>query len=292
MIKSMTGYGKCAASNEVGTIHVELKSVNHRFRDINIKLPSKISFVEKDIKKEIESVILRGKVDAVVVFDQSGSEDDLFEVNLSAARSYFSALTRLKKELGLESVIKLSDLTEVKDIIRPREVTSDENLVIEAVIPAVKGALESLKEMRQSEGQNLANDVIIRLENISRITGTINERIPDILNNSLARLKDRISQLTNDSAVDDTRLVQEIAIIAEKSDITEEIVRINSHISQFMEIMKTDGPVGRKLDFIVQEVNREINTIGSKSGDSFISRSVVEIKAEIERIKEQVQNIE
>ena len=242
MIKSMTGYGKGVSSNEIGTIHVELKSVNHRFRDINIKVPSKISFVEKDIRKEVEPVILRGKIDGVVVFDQSSSEEGLFEVNFATAKSYYTALTSLKKELELKSEIKLSDLTSVKEIIRPKEITSDEKLVLEIVIPAIKNALESLKKMRLSEGQNLANDIINRLENISDITNVINERRPEVLDNSVTRLKDRISQLIKDNTVDETRLAQEIAIIAEKSDITEEIVRLNSHISQFMEIMKSDEP--------------------------------------------------
>jgi len=292
MIRSMTGYGKGAGSNESGAIHVEIKSVNHRFRDINIKLPSRISSLEKDVRKEIERVIARGKVDAVVIFDQSAKEENLYEANLAAAKSYYSVLTDLKKELGLESEIRLSDLASMKELILPKEIVSDEGLVLHMLLPAIKRALESLKEMRISEGSNLAVDISNRLANISLITDEINERRPEILRNCVKRLKERITQLTEGKIIDESRLAQEVAIIAERSDITEEIVRLKSHISQFGELMESDEPVGRKLDFLVQEMNREANTVGSKSSDSSISRNVVEIKADIERLKEQVQNIE
>lgn len=291
MIKSMTGYGKGTSSSELGEISIELKTVNHRFRDISTRLPAGLSSFESTIKKDIEGIVSRGKVDTFIGFESAG-EEKRFEVNLPIARGYHLALTNLQKELSLKGDISISQITSVRDVIKAKDLEVDQAQLKELILKALKEALTSLDEMRKVEGSSLSMDIKNRLSAIRDISKRVEEKQPELADHYMAKLKKRINELTGEINLDEMRLIQEVALMADKSDVTEETVRLDSHIKQFEELLNTEGPVGRKLDFLIQEMNREVNTIGSKSGDSELSRCVVDMKAEIERIREQVQNVE
>jgi len=291
MTKSMTGYGKGTSNSEIGEVSIELKTVNHRFRDISTRLPMSLSTFESAIKKEMESVISRGKIDAFIGFKATGDER-LFEINLPLARGYHLALTNLQKELGLKGDVTVSQMASVRDVIKASEIPVDETQLKELILTALRQALISLDDMRKTEGKTLGSDIKNRLSLIRNISKKVEAKQPELAEHYMAKLKKRITELTEEVNLDETRIIQEVAIMADKSDVTEETVRLDSHIKQFEELLNMEGPVGRKLDFLIQEMNREVNTIGSKSGDSELSRGVVDMKAEIERIREQVQNIE
>ncbi len=291
MIKSMTGYGKGTASSELGEVSIEIKTVNHRFRDISARFPSGLNTFESAVKKEIEGLISRGKIDTFIAFEAATNEKS-FEVNLPIARGYHQALTKLQKELNLEGDLTVAHMVSVKDVIKAKGIELDEALLKELIIKALKEALLSLNDMRKTEGSSLSIDIKKRLSTIYDASKRVELKQPELADHYMARLRKRINELIGETSLDETRLIQEVAIMAEKSDVTEETVRLESHIKQFEELLITEGPVGRKLDFLIQEMNREVNTIGSKSGDSELSRCVVDMKAEIERIREQVQNVE
>ena len=287
----MTGYGKGSASSAIGEVSIEIKTVNHRFRDISVRLPGGLTTLESAIRKEIESFICRGKIDTYVAFE-AAAEEKSFEVNLPLATGYHRALTELQKELKLKGDLTIAHMASLKDVIKTKEVKLDETLIKELVMEALKEALISLGDMRSTEGKSLGADIKKRLSTIYEISKRVESKQPELTTFYMSRLKKRIDEMTEESNLDETRLLQEVAIMAEKSDVTEETVRLGSHIKQIEELLVTEEPVGRKLDFLIQEMNREVNTIGSKSGDSELSRCVVDMKAEIERIREQVQNIE
>ena len=291
MIKSMTGYGKGTSSSELGEVSIELKTVNHRFRDISARLPMGLSSFEGTIKKVMESVISRGKIDAFIGFESAG-EEKVFEVNLPVARGYHLALTKLQKELDLKGDLSISQVASVRDVIKARDLEVDQAQLKKLILTALNQALTSLNEMRKTEGNSLSIDINSRLSVVRDISKRVEAKQPELADHYMAKLKKRISELTGETNLDETRFIQEVALMADKSDVTEETVRLDSHIKQFEELLNTEEPVGRKLDFLIQEMNREVNTIGSKSGDSELSRCVVDMKAEIERIREQVQNIE
>ena len=287
----MTGYGKGTSNSEIGEVSIELKSVNHRFRDISTRLPMGLSAFENVIKKEMETVISRGKIDAFIGFE-TAQDTKLFEVNLPIAKGYHDALTKLQKELNLKDDISVSQMTSARDVIKARDLEVDQVLLKELILTALGQALTSLDEMRKTEGNSLSIDITNRLSTIRDISKRVEAKQPELADHYMEKLKKRINELAGEINLDETRLIQEVAIMADKSDVTEETVRLDSHIKQFEELLGSEGPVGRKLDFLIQEMNREVNTIGSKSGDSELSRCVVDMKAEIERIREQVQNIE
>jgi uncharacterized protein (TIGR00255 family) len=291
MTKSMTGYGKGTSNSAIGEVSIELKTVNHRFRDISTRLPMGLSGFENVIKKEMESFISRGKIDAFIGFETS-QDTKLFEVNLPIARGYHDALTKLQKELNLKDDISVSQMTSVRDVIKAKDLEIDQDELKELILTALRQALISLDDMRKTEGKTLGGDIKTRLLLIRDISKKVEAKQPELAEHYMAKLKKRITELTEGANLDETRIIQEVAIMADKSDVTEETVRLDSHIKQFEELLNMEGPVGRKLDFLIQEMNREVNTIGSKSGDSELSRGVVDMKAEIERIREQVQNIE
>lgn len=291
MIKSMTGYGKGTASSELGEVSIEIKTVNHRFRDISVRFPNGLNTFESTVRKEIEGIISRGKIDTFIGFEAAIKEKS-FEVNLPIARGYHQALTKLQNELSLKGDVTVAQMVSVKDVIKAKEIELDEGILKELIITALKEALLSLNDMRKTEGSSLGNDIKKRLSIIYDASKRVESKQPELADHYMARLRKRINELTGETDLDEARLIQEVAMMADKSDVTEETVRLESHIKQFEELLITEGPVGRKLDFLIQEMNREVNTIGSKSGDSELSRCVVDMKAEIERIREQVQNVE
>lgn len=293
MINSMTGYGKGQCESELYRIKVELKSVNHRYLDVNIKLPRYLIYLEESIKKTIKEYLNRGKVDVFINFEFINVSSVDVKVDLPLARSFKAALEELKEELQLEDTIRLNNLLSVSDILKTEKRDLDDDLVWDTLNDALKDALVQISEMRSFEGDKLKEDMISKLDSIEGIIAYVEERSPLVVDEYRVKLNDRINSLMEDKTlIDPDRLAMEVAIYADKSSIDEEITRLRSHISQFKEILSQDGGVGRKLDFLIQEFNREANTIGSKSSDSKLVSYVVELKSEIEKIREQVQNIE
>jgi len=293
MIKSMTGYGKAEAMIEGRKYAVEIRSLNHRYLEISLRLPGSLSALEMEIKRRIGERFSRGRIEVAVRVDTNGSiEEGRLELNLPLLRNYFSLLQRLRDEFQLKGEVTLENLTGFKDVFVPVEVETNMEMLAEHIAGVLDEAVGLLTEMRQKEGALLLADLEARIRLVKTCLGSISERAPRCVQEYQKRLTERIRELTEGVDIDAVRLSQEVAIMADKSDVTEEIVRLNSHISQFLEMLRSEDAVGRKIDFLIQEMNREINTIGSKTGDLEISKNVIEIKSELGKLREQVQNIE
>jgi uncharacterized protein (TIGR00255 family) len=293
MIKSMTGYGKAEAMLDGRKYAVEIRSLNHRYLEISLRLPGSLSSLETEIRRRVGERFSRGRIEVSVRVDTNGNmEEGRLELNLPLLKNYHDLLRRLKAEFQLSGDITLDHFTGFKDIFVPMEVDTDMELIAAQIGTVLDEAVRLLTEMRQKEGELLLVDLD---EHIRRVEGCLNviaDRAPKCVQEYQRRLTERVRELTGGVDVDEIRLSQEVAIMADKSDVTEEIVRLASHISQFREMLKSGDAIGRKIDFLIQEMNREINTIGSKTGDLDISRNVIEIKSELGKLREQVQNIE
>lgn len=292
MIRSMTGYGKAEAVLAGGRIIAEIRSVNHRYGEITVKLPRPLMAFENDVRKCVAGRLKRGKIDVFVQQEGVAGAGALPVVNLQLARAYHDAFYRMKEELGLHDPVTLSLIASQRDVLGAggsEELA--ESLHLE-LLAAVGNAVDSLDAMRLREGVALLEDLTERRETLSSLIGRLAERAPQAVADAGKRLKERVAQLAGESGVDEARLAQEIALLADRSDITEELVRFGSHLQQFDETLLMEEPVGRKLDFLLQELNREVNTVGSKANDAEIASCVVQLKAELEKIREQVQNIE
>ncbi len=293
MIKSMTGYGRGEYSNELYNFKVEIKSVNHRYNDIIIKMPRHIGYLEESIKKIIKEKITRGKVDVFINLDYINDSTMDIKVDIPLAKSYKEALKELSQELNFGDDIRLHNILGLPEIVKTERKELDEDQALNCLKEAIYIALEDIINMRISEGKELKKDIISNLVKIESILISIKERSPLVVLEYKDKLKERISVLLdNNIEIAEDKINYEVAFFADKSDINEEVVRLKSHIKQFISILDEDSSVGRKLDFLIQEMNREINTIGSKVSDILISQNVVEIKSELEKIREQVQNIE
>jgi uncharacterized protein (TIGR00255 family) len=294
MIRSMTGYGRAEAVLEGRKFAVEMKSVNHRYLEISLRLPGMLSSLDTEIKKKIGEQFSRGRIEVTVRVDSDGIAENSgrLTLNLPLARHYHALLCQLKEEFQLEEEISLAMLTGLRDVFVPTESFQDPEILWEGLSNLLGEAMRTLTEMRVREGESLRRDLTTRLSLIACVLETIAGRVPQVVCEYQKRLGDRIRELTGAMAVDESRLLQEVAIMAEKSDITEEVVRFRSHIEQFTDLLTIGDGAGRKIDFLIQEMGREVNTIGSKSGDAGISRDVIEIKSELAKLREQVQNIE
>ena len=294
MIKSMTGYGKAEAVLAGRKFLIEMKSVNHRFLEISLRMPGMLLPLEGEIKKRIGEQFSRGRIEATLRVDGDGVEETAgrFTLNLPLVRNYHALLCQLKEELQLRDEISLAMMAGFRDAFVPAEPPQDATVLWEGLSGIIAEAIRSLSEMREREGESLERDLAGRLGLIAGSLEGIAARAPQVVLDYQKRLTDRVRELTGGMAVDEARLLQEVAIMAEKSDITEEIVRFRSHIDQFAELLKAGDGAGRKIDFLIQEMGREVNTIGSKSGDAEISRNVIEIKSELAKLREQVANIE
>lgn len=289
----MTGYGKGEYENELYRFKIEIKSVNHRYNDISIRMPRHILYLEETIKKAIKEYILRGKVDVFINLEYVNNTAVDIDVDINLARAYKIALEDLKKELGLEDNIRLNNILGVPEIIKMEKKDIDEELILDSLNKSLHIALEEINHMKVSEGKVLKKDILTKLDTIEENLNIIENRAPKIVLEYKSRLSQRIKELLdNNTLLDEDRLNNEVAFFADKSSIDEEIVRIKSHIIQFRSILDEENTVGRKLDFLIQELNREINTIGSKANDETITKQVIELKAELEKIREQIQNIE
>jgi uncharacterized protein (TIGR00255 family) len=292
MIKSMTGYGRVETVQEGRNIIVEAKSVNHRFLEIFLRTPSALFPLEAEFKKKISERFKRGRIEVSIRLEGEGADVSKVNLNLEIARDYFDVLNRLKAEFNLQSPISLKTLAGFRDIFTP---PTEVQLSPDFLNQVEKTFLESLAmliNMRQDEGLAMFQDMDMRLKSITGIMKTIKLRAPQVVLEYQKRLAERIKELAAGYALDDARLAQEVALMSERSDITEEIVRMHSHIGQFEELLISEGTEGRKIDFLLQEMNREINTIGSKSSDVEITRQVIEVKSELGKLREQAQNIE
>lgn len=288
----MTGFGRGEGETKLGRVSVETRSVNHRYCDINIKLPKRLVPFENRIKEMIRFQVSRGKIDISVKLDSLGEENLQLSADLHLAEQYYKALQSLKKRLHLKDRITLELVAGAKDVITVKEEAGDLEPFWQELLPVVKRSFQDLDEMKRSEGESLSKDLHQRLERITQRLEEIKHLSPSRLEAYRNRLHERVRALLGEIDVDPSRFQQEVVLMAERTDITEEIVRAESHLAQFLGLLRADEPVGRKMDFLLQEIHREVNTASAKANDAEISQRVVEIKAELEKIREQVQNIE
>ena len=292
MIRSMTGYGRSEQIVDGRAVTVEIKSVNHRYFEFSCRTTLGYSFLEEKLKSFLQGRITRGKVDAYISVEALESAQTQVLVNHSLAEGYVQALRELAERYGLRDDISVSTVSRYSDIFSVHKAPEDEEAVWNSVQQAAEEALKNFLAMREAEGERLRADVLSRAGTIMQLVDEIETRSPQTVAEYQERLRQKIQELLGDNTVDEQRLLTETAIFADKVAVAEETVRLRSHFRQMEEMMKTDAPIGRKLDFLVQEMNREANTIGSKAVDSKIAYLVVDIKAEIEKIREQIQNIE
>ena len=291
MIKSMTGFGKAILEKNLRSYQIEIKSVNHRYLDISVRMPREISYLEEIIRKEISKNILRGKIDVFINFNNNSMEGKEIKINTNLAKQYIKELRKLAEEENLNQDIQVNEIAKYPDVLTVEQNIEDEEIEKE-IIEVINKAVESLLKMKKSEGEKIAKDLNERLEEIQEKVNEVSKFSAGLIGEYIVKLEERIKQILNDQEIDKKRLAEEVVIYADKSSIEEEITRLNSHIAQFKNLLSSEKPVGKKLDFIIQEMNRETNTIGSKSSSLNITNSVIDMKTEIENLREQIQNIE
>ncbi len=292
MIKSMTGYGKSEQTIDSLNVTVEIKSVNHRYFEFSARVPREYGFLEEKLKKYCNSLITRGKVECYVSVEDLEDREMEVNVNETLAAGYVKALKELSERFGLKDDISAVTLSRYPDVITLHKASEDEERIWNAVKTVAETAVSKFIEMRETEGSKLRGDILSRADYIIECVEFIEGRSPETVREYNEKLKQRMKELLGDAAVDEQRLLNEAAIYADKIAVDEETVRLRSHISQLRDFMNSSEAIGRKLDFLVQEINREANTIGSKAQDVDIAKKVIAIKAEVEKIREQVQNIE
>lgn len=292
MVKSMTGYGRARETLNGRDITIEVRSVNNRYLDCTVKMPRAYYFAEDAIKGLVQKAISRGKVDVYVTIDATAAGTTVVQVNEPLAKSYFEALTGLQEHLGLAGHITPMDLARFPDVLTVTKAEEDLETVAADICQVVEQALKNYNDMRAVEGSRLADDIGGRVSTIETVVGKVEERSPQTVAEYRARLEGKMAEVLQSTSIDESRILTEAAIFADKIAVDEETVRLRSHIAQLRDMLQSTQPVGRKLDFLIQEVNRECNTIGSKCNDLTIAQDVVNMKAEVEKIREQVQNIE
>ncbi len=290
-MKSMTGFGRERLEKDNRTYNIEIKSVNHRYNDITVKMPKTISYLEEKVKKEISSKISRGKVDIYISFDNNSTEGKNIKINKEMASIYIKELKKIANENDIKENINVTEIFKFPDVLSIENI-EDEELIWSELYTCLDNAIKNFIEMRKQEGNKIKEDLEKRIDNISEKVYEISTYSTRLVEEYVVKLETRIKELLNTQVVDKDRLAQEIVIYADKSSVEEEITRLKSHIIQFKELINMDTPVGKKIDFLIQEMNRETNTIGSKSGNLLITNLVIGIKTELEDIREQVQNIE
>lgn len=292
LIKSMTGFGRSSLALENMDVLVEMRSVNHRFLEISVRAPHAYSYLEDRLKKQIQQRALRGKIDISVTIQHHGSDGLEVEVNSELAAAYVNALRKANEQLSLEDDLTLTSVMRFSDIFSLRKVQLDEEKMWETILPAVTDAADKFLEMRITEGNKLYEDLKQRLDTLESMLKKVEEHAPETAKRYYDKLYAKICEILADRETDEARIMTEAAIFADRIAIDEETVRLGSHIEQFRNLLDSKEPVGRKLDFLVQEMNREVNTMGSKAQDLAVTRLVVDMKSEIEKMREQIQNIE
>ncbi len=292
MIKSMTGFGRCEIQKEARKFTVELKSVNHRYLDVNIRMPKKLNFFETSIRTLLKSYANRGKVDIFITYEDLSQTQVSVKYNSAIAAEYLKYLKQMEEEFGLENDIRVSTLSRYPEVFTMEEQSEDEEELWNGLKEALEGAFTQFVETRTAEGANLKKDILAKLDVLTEQISFIEERSPQIVAEYRAKLEDKMKELLADTQIEESRIAAEVILFADKICTDEEVVRLKSHIQHMRNTLDEKEGIGRKLDFIAQEMNREANTILSKANDLEVSDRAIGLKTEIEKIREQIQNIE
>ena len=292
MIKSMTGFGRFESVTDTCKISVEIKAVNHRYLDLGIKMPKKFNFFESAIRGLLKDYIQRGKVDVFVTYEDYTEEKVSLKYNSSLAAEYMDNFKKMAEQFGIDNDVKVSMLARCPEVLSMEQVPEDEDQMWALLSEALKHAAENFVETRVREGENLKNDLISKLDNMLSLVDFIETRSPKVLEEYRKKLEDKVKDMLQNTTIDETRILTEVTIFADKICVDEEIVRLRSHVEATKAALEAGGSIGRKLDFIALEMNREANTILSKSNDMEISDQAIILKTEIEKVREQIQNIE
>ena len=292
MIKSMTGFGRCEVQKDSRKFTVELKSVNHRYLDVNIRMPKKLNFFETAIRTLLKSYANRGKVDIFITYEDLSQAQVSVKYNAALAAEYIKYLKQMEEEFGLENDVRVSTLSRYPEVFTMEEQSEDEEELWNGLKEALEGAFAQFVETRKTEGENLKKDILSKLDILSEQIGFIEERSPKIVAEYRAKLEEKMKELLSDTQIEESRIAAEVILFADKICTDEEVVRLKSHISHMRSTLEEQDEIGRKLDFIAQEMNREANTILSKANDIDVSDRAIRLKTEIEKIREQIQNIE
>ena len=292
MIKSMTGFGRSVYENEGREYLIEIKSVNNRFSDINIKMPRSFNYLEEKIKKEVLKSVTRGKVDVYITFNNNSDKGKTIKLNTEIAKIYIDELKKLSKEADIIDNINIMDISKFPDVLNIKMEEDSEEIIEKELMIALGEAIKSFIDMREKEGSKIKQDFENRIEIISKKVELISNISTGLVEEYIVKLETRIKELLKTDVIDQTRLAQEVVIYSDKCSVQEELTRLRSHIAQFLNLTNENTAIGKKLDFLIQEMNRETNTIGSKANNLDITNLVVDIKTELENVREQVQNIE
>lgn len=290
-MKSMTGFGRANLESNGKNYIIDIKTVNNKYSDITVKCPKRLSFMEDKIRKQIANKITRGKVEVSVSFFDFSNKSKNVVLNKEIAKEYIKQLREIADENNLSENISVVEIAKLPDILNSIDSDNDEEIINET-LQCLNMALDSLIDMRKAEGENIKQDLLARIERVKNLVDRITANSKGIVEEYVSKLEKRVKEILKNDVVDENRIAQEAVIYADKTSIEEELTRLNSHIVQFNELVNSDGPVGKKLDFMIQEMNRETNTIGSKAGSGEITKAVIDLKVELEDIREQVQNIE
>lgn len=291
MIKSMTGYGKANLSEKEREYQVEIKSVNHRYLDISVKMPRVLSYLEEEVKKEIASKVKRGKIDVFINFENNSTEGKEIKINTEIAKIYIDELKKLAKQEEISANIEVTEISKLPDVLSIQNKQEDERIKNE-LLETVSQATTKLVQMRTIEGSKIAEDLLARIKVIQEKVKEISSLSTGLIEEYVVKLEGRIKEILKKQEIDEARLAQEVVIYADKCSVEEEVTRLKSHISQFEKLLNSEEAIGKKLDFIIQEMNRETNTIGSKANHLDITNEVIDVKTELENIREQIQNVE
>lgn len=291
MIKSMTGYGKSSLSINSREYQVEIKTVNHKYSDINIRIPRVISYLEEDVRKTISTKIKRGKVDVSITFENYSKDGNKVKINTELAKIYIENMKKLAEEENISANIEVTDITKMPDVLTIKS-EFGEKQIKEELVKVVENAINQVIIMRENEGKKISEDINSRISLVNDKIQEIFSLSTGLIGEYVVKLESRIKEILKTEELDKSRLMQEVVIYADKCSVEEEITRMKSHILQLKNLLQTEGPIGKKLDFLIQEMNRETNTIGSKANNLEITNRVVDIKTILEDIREQIQNIE
>lgn len=294
VLKSMTGFGRGEFLDKHYRFVAEIKAVNHRYNEISIRMPKNLASLEDKIRRKVSETLARGRIDIFISLDEFGEKNRVLRVDKELAMAYHKALRDLAQLLAMTPPDSVYDITKYPDVLKVDEVDEDTDLLWEKLAQALDVAVTNLTTMRQNEGEHLQQDLLQRVEKLNSLVQAVDQRAPQIMTDYYDKILTKVKELLDSAgaAPDEARIMQEVAIYADRVNFTEEVVRLKSHLNQLRITLLSDEPVGRKLDFIVQEMNRETNTIGSKANDYTVSNMVVEMKSEMEKVREQIQNIE
>ncbi|NLC87424.1 MAG: YicC family protein [Clostridiaceae bacterium] len=291
-MKSMTGFGRAKLEKNNRIYNIEIKSVNHKYSDISIKLPRSLSYLEEKLKKEINSNISRGKIDVYVSFENYSESDKKVIINTELVKEYMKQFEIIAKENHLAMNIPITEITKLPDVLTLKETEDDEEIIEKELLECMREAINNFIFMREQEGIKIKEDLKERINNVENEQQKISTYSTRLVQEYVVKLEERIKEILKTNIIDQSRLAMEVVLYADKCSVEEELTRLKSHISQFNKLIQEEGPIGKKIDFLLQEMNRETNTIGSKAGSLDITNLVVNIKTQLEDIREQIQNIE